>query len=250
MAKEVLTLKRRVGPKARKKRSPGTVSRDELIEAPTHPLTGISNRGMQRLLEINPKSIMRNLPPGANDALSKVMREVEEEEAEGQNTGRRGRANNGAITIAQPNYDFYDVTGQTLEEVGSQLDPEEWGSCEIHYGYSYETTEGKTTRVNLTITRTIRLPRWRGEGYRLASRAARQEWERMLRALRRHEERHDEIGRSWGPKIREGLLNLDEAVIEQTMSQLEADAQKKQDEYDENTNHGQNEGVTLDLSIE
>jgi predicted secreted Zn-dependent protease len=243
--KTILSSHLRVDKQARKNDAPGAGSRSDSAAA-IYLFAGIGNRGIQRLLETHPEMILRSLAAGNPLTLNQVMREP----GDRTRAARRARSGNGTVTVTRPHYDPYDVTGETLEEISTQLDPEEWGSCATHYTYTYSATEGQTDRVNVTVTRTIRLPRWRGAGYRRASQAARQEWQRMLQALRRHENHHAEIGQSWGTTIREGLLNQDETTLDDTMTRLEGDAQKAQDDYDTETDHGQNEGVTLDLSIE
>lgn len=63
----------------------------------------------------------------------------------------------------------YSVTGSTLAEVAQQLDPEEWGRCTYTFDYSYETTNGRVTKVDIALQLVIRLPRWQGRGWEQAS---------------------------------------------------------------------------------
>lgn len=165
-----------------------------------------------------------------------------ENEAEGGDTGQ--------VTIRPVVYQYYNVHGDNLEEVSAQLDPEEWGRCHFQYTYSTTVVDGEVQSANLTLTLTIRLPRWRGRGRNQASQEARDEWDRMLEALRAHEEHHAEIARTWAPQIRERLVGLGEAEVETEFNTAVADAQAEQDQYDAETTHGQSEGVDLDLSIE
>jgi predicted secreted Zn-dependent protease len=155
----------------------------------------------------------------------------------------------GTLTIEEPQSDPYDVSGTTLAEVHSQLDPTEWGRCTYHYDYDYDTTNGRTTRVNVTLRLTIRLPRWQ-EGRADASDAARTEWDRMMGALRTHENGHADIAREWAPTVRERLLGVQEGNVASRYSQVRGQVQTRQDEYDTQTQHGQTQGVSLDLSVD
>jgi hypothetical protein len=158
-------------------------------------------------------------------------------------------ADDGTVTIQEPQADPYDVSGTTLAEVHAQLDPTEWGRCTYHYDYDYETTNGRATRVDITLRLTIRLPRWQ-EGRDEATPEARAEWDRMLAALRAHEERHAEIAREWAPTFKERMLGVREGNLASRHSQVLGQVDARQDAYDAETNHGQTEGVSLDLSID
>jgi predicted secreted Zn-dependent protease len=240
MSKAVLSGKKRAHPSKEKRKRSHSISHDEMVENPAGLYPGISNSAFQRLLGLQREGI-RDTVSGGSAAWSQILRQVKK--------GKQARPSDGTVTILPAQIEYYDVTGRTLQEAHDQLDPDEWGRCQVHYQYDYAATDGRTTKVNLTVSWTIRLPRWRGEGYQRASRKARQEWDRMLRALRDHEDGHANIGRSRGPKIREGLLDQEESALDQIMSQLEAEAQKEQDDFDQKTNHGQNQGVNLDVSI-
>ena len=174
-------------------------------------------------------------------AVGAIQREVGQEEAP---------ATAGTVVIQNPSFDYYDVTGSTLSEVAAQLDPEEWGRCQYHYDYTYETTDGQTSRVNIVLRLQIRLPRWQGEGWDHASGAVKTEWRRMLQALREHEDGHAVISRNWAPTFKERLLNLPEADVQGEYDQVLQEVNDEQGQYDDRTQHGQTQGVSLDLSIE
>lgn len=157
-------------------------------------------------------------------------------------------ADTGTVTIEEPVLDEYEVTGTTLAGVHGQLDPEEWGRCRWTVDYDYETTNGRVTRVNITLRLTIRMPRW-GEGFDQASPAARTEWQRMITALRAHEDHHADIARNWAPRFKDNILGQRAGraanKYQQTMNQME----REQRNYDTSSSHGQNEGVSLDTTI-
>jgi len=72
----------------------------------------------------------------------------------------------------------------------------------------------------------------------------------MLQALRRHEDGHAGIARRWAPVFQERLFDRDEADVPQEGAAVEAEAQAEQDQFDVDTAHGQNSGVSLDTSIQ
>jgi hypothetical protein len=156
----------------------------------------------------------------------------------------------GTVTISEPVYTSYEVTGSSLAEVAEQLDPVEYGRCSWNYNYSQESTNGVATRVNVTLTLTIRLPQWTGQGWENASAAAKGEWQRMLARLRTHESGHADIARCWADTLQQQLLNQPEADLSTIWGQGLADHGDEQEAYDTMTQHGQTQGVTLDISKE
>jgi predicted secreted Zn-dependent protease len=167
-----------------------------------------------------------------------------------RNGRRRRRANTGTVTIRNVQYQYYNVSGRTLADVHSQLDPTEWGRCSYHYSYTYRTSGGNASRVNITLRLTIRLPRWTGRGWNSASRPAKAEWRRMLRALRTHENGHAAIARRWAPTFKQRMLNQPEGDLEGTFNQVLGEADAEQGQFDTRTSHGQTQGVSLDTSIQ
>lgn len=262
---------RRTNPsRNRRKRSGGAtrqteIKREDSQERQSVLMPGLTNRSLQRILTEGVGSARPGMEAVLLDRLRRVsatasahavagltgsvLRQAAEE-GEAEPASERRSPPQGKITIRSPRVEYYDVTGATLEEVLDQLDPDEWGHCAANYRYTYSATGGRTTRVNVTLTLTIRLPRWRGAGWRAASRPAREEWNRMVAALRAHEDHHAEIARTWAPIFRERLFDIDEGDVELEGSNVEAEAQAEQDQYDADSAHGQNEGVSLDTSIE
>jgi predicted secreted Zn-dependent protease len=156
----------------------------------------------------------------------------------------------GTITIHEPTFTSYSVTGLTLAGVAPQLNPVEWGRCTWNFHYTYSSTNGVATRVNIILRLTIRLPQWTGAGWESASATAKAEWQRMLGCLRTHENGHVDIARSWAPTLQQRLFNQPEADLGSLWEAGLADHQTEQDAYDTRTQHGQTQGVTLDLSIQ
>lgn len=181
--------------------------------------------------------------------IAESIQRQEEAEAEPQ-AEPQARPTDGDVCIEDVNFEYYDVRGSTLAQVAPQLDPQEWGRCTYHFDYTYETTNGRVSRVDITLRLTVRLPRWQGQGWDNASPHVKQEWQRMLEALQGHEEEHAEIARRWAPVFKERLLNLRAGRVGQRYNQLLKKVDKETKEFDQRTRHGRTQGVTLDKSIE
>lgn len=213
----------------------------------------IGNQAMQRLLaqhggKLDEKTLTRLT--GENGSATHNLAKTdtvqrEDEEADKPQT----QPSNGEVTFDEVEYDYYDVSGGTLAEVAEQLDPEEWGRCTYHFDYSYETTNGRTTKVDITLKLTIRLPRWQGQGWDKASPAAKNEWRRMLKALEKHEEDHADIARNWAPRFKARLLNQRSNSVERRYNQTLEKVDKETKQFDQKTKHGQTQGVNLDINI-
>lgn len=155
----------------------------------------------------------------------------------------------GTVKINPATKTYYTVTGSNLEEVFKQLDPVEWGGCTYNWTFDYRTKNGVTNRVDINLDLSIRLPRWKGKGWKKASAKAKAEWKRMLGCLRTHENGHAKIARSWAPKLQKRLFNQPEGDIETLWTDNLDKHESQQKKYDTDTKHGQTQGVTLDTSI-
>ena len=182
--------------------------------------------------------------------MSQLFPNVTPEGAIMTKAGKGTKPDNGTVTIQPVQFDYYDVTGSTLTEIAPQLDPEEWGHCDAQYEYSYEATAGRATRVDITLTPTIRLPSLQVSGKKPLSPKAQKEWDRMLTALKTHENNHDKIARRWASVIRNSLVGKKESQLEDKFTKAVGKAQQAHDKYDKKTQNGKTEGVKLDLSIE
>jgi predicted secreted Zn-dependent protease len=157
----------------------------------------------------------------------------------------------GTISIQQPAPSYYDVEGNTLEEVGTAMGTEEWGQCQWDWSQtSYRTTNDTVDRVNIVLILTITLPRWTGDGWRRASPAAKAEWNRMLAALRTHENGHADIARSFVHQVQEHPLNHPESEFQTLFTEGQNPHEDRQRAYDAETSHGETQGVSLDTSID
>lgn len=156
-----------------------------------------------------------------------------------------GNANPGQITINAVTYETFAVSGLSLEAVYKELQKrKEWGECSCHFDAKTDNNPGnKASQVNITLDITIRLPEW--DGLDLAAPTEQREWNRMMTALRAHEEQHAAIGRKWAPLFQTRLLGKLKSQIAAVHKKLLADFMKEVNQYDADTKHGQTEGVTL-----
>jgi len=148
------------------------------------------------------------------------------------------------------------VNGATLEKAAQELDKlNEWG--EGGGRLSVDPIRAGTS-TNLTITLhgglVRRLPTW--SGYPKASAAAKAEWDRMVRKLAAHEDRHVQIAVEEAEQLAKDLVGHDIDDIQQLVQDAGARMQQRQDELDDpsNTDHGAKPGVPygdvfLDFSI-
>jgi hypothetical protein len=72
----------------------------------------------------------------------------------------------------------------------------------------------------------------------------------MLAALEAHEEGHAAIARRWAPTVKERLLGQPEGDVEGRYNTVFAEVVAEQDQYDDDTEHGQTQGVSLDAGVD
>jgi predicted secreted Zn-dependent protease len=88
----------------------------------------------------------------------------------------------GQISIERPKIEYYDVSGNTLLDASKQvLKSGEW--YEYEYEYATKSEKGVVAQVDVTVTPTLRLPRWRGIGWEQASDREKAEWMRLLSVM-------------------------------------------------------------------
>jgi predicted secreted Zn-dependent protease len=122
----------------------------------------VGNRAVQRIME--EKVPEEKKPPAADKDAKKAPVSV------------------GQIKIERPKIEYYDVTGSSLAEVSKQLlKSDEW--YEHEYDYDIKAKDGVVAEVDITVTTTIKLPRWQGPGWAQASDRDKVEWLRMLTAM-------------------------------------------------------------------
>lgn len=127
-------------------------------------------------------------------ALAREQEEASRGQQEAEDTGETSKEipESGEIKVEEPEVEYYDVSGTSLEEVVEQLKPEdEWRE----YEYIYEPTveDGVVTETDITVEITIHVPRWTGPGWDNALAGDKVEWMRILQSLDTKEDKHEEV---------------------------------------------------------
>ncbi|MCX6006236.1 MAG: DUF4157 domain-containing protein [Chloroflexi bacterium] len=165
---------------------------------------------------------------------------------------QRYATKNGNITVHQPTYTDFEVTG-TLSRVKMALDARgEWGKCSWYF---VEDTPGDSNgtilKCHLDVSNEIFLPKWTGPGFEKAPPAAVKEFNRMLGCLKKHEVGHAKKAEADAPNFQKYFIGKNNADID-TLHQEALDKHKAdvQDPYDEKNSHGADEGVSLNTDTD
>lgn len=147
----------------------------------------------------------------------------------------------------------YRVAGKDLDGVAKVLSGrEEWGKFEGTIDYKWQgDAKGNATLVRLIPAYTITLPVW--PGYRQQPQACKDAWDTMWRALKKHEDGHEQIfTRAVSDLVSklEALRNAKGSEIDTLMGKASKEIQAKHDKFDHETDHGRSRGVELVLSDE
>jgi hypothetical protein len=146
----------------------------------------------------------------------------------------------------------YNVTGADFTAAGNQMNARgEWGlggARNIRGTPGTADADGILQSVTVTAELFTRLPNWT----RLAGKPepVRNEWNRMLAALRGHENHHVSIARTHLDALETTLSGIHEDDFQRVWGEAIAGLQTAQQDYDDSTHSGQDEGVTLDLNVE
>jgi hypothetical protein len=156
------------------------------------------------------------------------------------------------MTLAEPTHNTYTLDAADFPSAVSQMNARgEWGmggARDIAYTSGIVREDGIVSSVTITATLFTTLPNWT----QLSSKpqAVQDEWNRMLGALRGHENHHVSIGRTHLEGLRTALAAIHEDDLATTWSEKMTALQNAQDEYDASTTNGQTEGVVLDYGVE
>ena len=129
---------------------------------------------------------------------------------------------------------------------------DEWGKFDGKIGYAYKAdSDGLVTAVAIKPSYTIQMPSW--DGYKKAPKACQTEWDRMWKALEKHEDGHRLIHLETLAIISDWLDKAEDLTVADFKSTFEAkmkEGQKNQDKFDSATGHGEKKGVTLTIASE
>jgi predicted secreted Zn-dependent protease len=142
-----------------------------------------------------------------------------------------------------------ETLGGALKELEKR---DEWGQHEGGISPTVKVKDGNVTELTLAGTSEIQMPQW--SGYNGAPKACKKEWDRMYKALDKHEEEHRTLYVDVVEKFAEGLRKkTDPLTVEQVKALIKALDKKLDDDsekYDTKTGHGSKDGVNLDIAAE
>lgn len=148
----------------------------------------------------------------------------------------------------------YDVDGACLDEVLSELERRsEWATFRWFIGHraNWTGSEANVVEVVLEPSYRITMPNWtasaRSKGVCIAN------WERAMRALRKHEEGHRDLFFEQVKSAASALRakpRLSTSKVAEWVDDLKRTIDREQAAYDKKTDHGRASGVTLDVPPE
>jgi hypothetical protein len=142
----------------------------------------------------------------------------------------------------------FDIEADNLDGTAAALQGlDEWGKTRWNVTYDYDATDGVATSVSVTARITVELPRWTSLSKQ--PRRVQAEWNRMLAALRRHENEHVRIARERIQKLAGEMSGKPESELPDIHARCVQELDTLSDDFDTRTDHGQKEGVTLDLNV-
>ena len=137
----------------------------------------------------------------------------------------------------------YYVQGDTLEEAYEFLKSKgkAWGKFtgELKYNIKFTKKTGDVTELVLNPTYTITMPRW--PAYNKQSKQVKKSWDKMWKDLYQHELGHLKIFQSTVNSLGKNIKITDDPKkekVEKMIKDAHAEDLNKQQQYDEDTNHG------------
>ena len=154
-------------------------------------------------------------------------------------------------TWNQAGGDFGELWGETLQELFDEMTGwglDEVGRCSWHPSLNLSWDDNQVvTGGTLTVDLEVLVPAW---GRRSdANDAVRGEWDRWSEALMTHENGHANLAYQYLDNFEDSLIGKTTDEAWAAFAQVQTDLQQASDGYDSSTNHGINQGTTLDTSI-
>jgi predicted secreted Zn-dependent protease len=156
------------------------------------------------------------------------------------------------IKVNNPKVTKFKVAGKTLREAQKILDArDEWGSYDATQNFksgAQTDRDGNVTSVTMALNPVIELPEW--SGYSSATKEQKASWDKMVKALEAHERKHHDVQLDCADDLTKEIKKaktLDAKGLNKIVSDQQKACQKKQDDYDQRSGHGEKEGVELDL---
>lgn len=170
----------------------------------------------------------------------------------------------GAEPTIMIDYDYYDIEGQTADELREQMNiyGVVWSNGNIydaytgwnvkwHYQYRLINEGCSISSVETTLYVDFRLPRWKN--YSDGPSGLKRKWDAYMRSLRRHEDGHKKIGLTAAAEIERSLIEMEPAATCDDMAEranklgrrILAEYAEKEKAYDARTNFGETQGAVF-----
>jgi len=160
----------------------------------------------------------------------------------------KGKGQQPATTNITVTTQTFDIEADDLTGAAAALQSlDEWGKTRWNVTYDYDATDGVATSVAVTARITVELPRWTTLSKQ--PRRVQAEWNRMLTALRRHENEHVRIARERIQQLAGEMSGKPESDLPDIHARCLQELDTLSDAFDQRTDHGAKEGVTLDLNV-
>jgi predicted secreted Zn-dependent protease len=154
-------------------------------------------------------------------------------------------------TWNQAGGDFSELWGETLQELYDEMNGwglDEVGRCSWHPSLNLEWDDNQiVTGGTLTVDIEVLTPAWAKRSE--ANDAVGAEWDRWSQALMTHEMGHYDLAYQYLDNFEAALIGMDKDAAWAAFLQRQTDLQQASNQYDSSTNHGINQGTTLDTSI-
>ena len=156
------------------------------------------------------------------------------------------------ISVNSPRVSRFTVSAKTLKDAVKALDArDEWGLYDATRNPRQDAKadkDGRVVSVTIVLNPVIELPQW--SGYSSATKEQKDSWDKMVKALEAHERKHHDIQVKCAAELKKQITNarsLDGKSLNKLIDDQQKACQKKQDDYDSSSGHGDKEGVTLDV---
>jgi predicted secreted Zn-dependent protease len=154
-------------------------------------------------------------------------------------------------TWNQAGGDFAELWGNTLQELADEMNGwnlQEVGRCSWHPSLNLGWDDNhNVTSATLTVDIEVLVPAWGNLSQ--ANDAVRTEWNRWSDALMTHEMGHYNLAYQYLDDYENSLIGMNKDAAWTDFERVKQDLQTASDNYDSSTNHGINQGTTLDTSI-
>lgn len=150
------------------------------------------------------------------------------------------------LSYSAPSNKTWNVKGADAESLFKNLEKNGfWGRYRSNSSGSWSGKGKKIDSVKITGKPVILMPSWTEYSKIKDGQAS---WDKMWKALKKHEDNHhkifDEAAKAFKKELEKGG-DLDPKDMTKAWDKWLKDTQKKQDDYDKKSKHGQNEGVIL-----